>query len=92
MAQLTQFVYPAVFVKGEEVVVASFPDIGITTDGFSFEEAFLLAKDYLRVYCTYVCKYELDTPKPSFYEDVSSKNMLSSVMLVDTVIFPNDIK
>ncbi|MDD4816202.1 MAG: hypothetical protein PHQ62_03605 [Clostridia bacterium] len=92
MAEIYQFVYPVIFVKGEDQVVATFPDLGITTDGFSFEEAFLFAKDYLRVYCTYAKKYEIDINQPSFFEDVANKNIMSNVMLIDTVLFPIDLK
>ena len=92
MTNIHQFVYPAVFLKAGNEVAATFPDLGITTDGGSFEEAFLFAKDYLRVYCTYAMKYELEISKPSFFEDVSKKNSQNSVMLIDTIIFPEDLK
>ena len=70
MAEIHQFVYPAVFVQGEAEVVASFPDLGITTEGESFEEAFLFAKDFLRVYCSYALKFDLDINKPSFFTEI----------------------
>lgn len=92
MANLQQFVYPAVFVKGPEEVVATFPDLGITTDGGSVEEVFLFAKDYLRVYCTYATKYDLDISRPSFFEEIATKFNKDAVMLVDTVLFPKDLE
>ena len=92
VSQIQQFLYPAVFVKGEEEVVASFPDLGITTDGSSVEEAFLFAKDYLRVYCTYALKYEMELSRPSFFEDTLAKNTKDAVMLIDAIIFPEDLE
>lgn len=91
MSQIQQFLYPAVFVKGEDEVVATFPDLGITTDGSSVEEAFLFAKDYLRVYCTYALKYEIEINRPSFFEETLAKNNRDSVMLIDAIIFPEDL-
>ncbi|MBR4407244.1 MAG: hypothetical protein IKT27_02920 [Clostridia bacterium] len=91
MSQIQQFLYPAVFVKGEDEVVATFPDLGITTDGSSVEEAFLFAKDYLRVYCTYALKYEIEINRPSFFEETLEKNNRDSVMLIDAIIFPEDL-
>lgn len=92
MSQIQQFLYPAVFVKGEDEVVATFPDLGITTDGSSVEEAFLFAKDYLRVYCTYALKYEIEINRPSFFEETLAKNNRDSVMLIDAIIFPEDLE
>ena len=89
---LYQYVYPAVFVNGEDEIAVVFPDLNISTEGETFEQAFLLAKDYLRVYCTYSLKYGLDMPSPSFYIDVKKHNPKDSVMLIDTLIFPSDLK
>lgn len=92
MTDIYQFVYPVVFIKGASEVVATFPDLGITTDGTSFEEAFLFAKDYLRVYCAYALKFEIDINKPSFFEEIAEKNQLDSTMLIDTILFPKDVE
>lgn len=92
MTDIYQFVYPVVFIKGPNEVVATFPDLGITTDGTSFEEAFLFAKDYLRVYCAYALKFEIDINKPSLYEEIAEKNERDITMLIDAIIFPKDIE
>lgn len=92
MAEIHQFVYPAVFVHGTNEVVASFPDLGITTEGNSFEEAFLFAKDFLRVYCTYALRFDLELNRPSFFEDVANKHNKDATMLVDTILFPRDAR
>lgn len=87
MSKLIQFVYPAIFVKVEDQICVSFPDLGIVTDGESYEEAFLFAKDSLRVYCEYILKLDLEISEPSFFENIDEKNFLDKVMLIDAVIF-----
>lgn len=91
MYKTTQFIYPAVFMQGENQVAVSFPDINLTTDGDTFEEAFLFAKDYLRIFCTYAMKYDLEIPTPSNFAEFSAKNALNNPMLIDTIIKPEDI-
>lgn len=90
MGEIHQFIYPAVFVKGTNEVIATFPDLGIVTDGTTMEEAFLFAKDYLRVYCSYALKFDININKPSFFEDVANRNKNDSTMLIDTILFPKD--
>ena len=92
VAEIHQFVYPAVFVQGEAEVAASFPDLGITTEGESFEEAFLFAKDFLRVYCSYALKFDLDINKPSYFTDIIQKHKNENPMLIDALLFPRDLK
>ena len=92
MAEIHQFVYPAVFAKGNEEIVVNFPDLGITTEGNSFEEAFLFAKDFLRVYCSYALRFNLDITKPSFFTEIKDQFKNENTMLVDTILFPRDLK
>lgn len=86
MSKLIQFVYPAIFVKGEDQVCVSFPDLGIITDGETYEEAFLFAKDSLRVYCEYALNCDLEISEPSYFEKIDKINFLDKVMLVDAVV------
>lgn len=92
MNKITQYMYPAVFIKGNEEIAVNFPDLNLTTSGDNFEEAFLLAKDYLRVYCTYAQKFEFDMQKPTLFDTVSRANCLNTTMLIDAIIFPDDVK
>ena len=48
---MKQFLFPAVFIKTENEYTVVFPDLNITTEGDTLEEAYLFAKDYLRVSC-----------------------------------------
>lgn len=92
VSKLIQFVYPAIFVKMENQVCVSFPDLGIVTDGESYEEAFLFAKDSLRVYCEYILNCDLEISEPSFFETIDEKNFLDKIMLIDAVVFPQKSK
>ena len=92
MAEIHQFVYPAIFVKNKDEIVATFPDLGITTEGNSFEEAFLFAKDFLRVYCSYALRFGLEITKPSFFTEIKEQYKNDDTMLLDTILFPRDYK
>lgn len=84
-----QFIYPAIFVKDEadgsyQVI---FPDLNIYTDGKNMTEAFVYAKDLLKVFFTYAIKYEAEYSKPSKLENVMAKCKPNEVvMYVDTYV------
>ncbi|MEG1499620.1 MAG: type II toxin-antitoxin system HicB family antitoxin [Clostridia bacterium] len=81
-----QFLYPAVFFKDEEDFLVYFPDLDISTQGSTVEEAFLFAKDYLRAYLTEALKHELDYELPTKFEDVCKKYRNGRVFLVDVIL------
>ena len=85
---MKQYLFPAVFVKSDDQYVALFPDLNITTEGDTIEEAYLFAKDYLRVYCSYTIKFDVELDRPSKYEDVQNKYSNDTVMLVDVILDP----
>ena len=89
---MKQFLFPAVFFKEEDKYVVLFPDLNVTTDGDTVEEAYLFAKDSLKVYCSYVERFELDIDMPSTYEETCKKNPNNLVMLVDCFVMPNGQK
>ena len=70
---MKQFLFPAIFFKEEDRYTVLFPDLNITTDGETIEEAYLFAKDSLKVYCSYVEKFELEIDTPSKYELIAEK-------------------
>ncbi len=84
---MQQYVFPAVFIKNEDesfsVVV---PDLNITTDGNTIEEAYLYIKDYLRIFCEYAVKMDEDILMPTKYETVCEKFKKDYVMLIDAVV------
>ena len=88
---MKQYLFPAVFIKANDEYIAVFPDLNITTEGDSIEEAYLFAKDYLRVYCSYTLKFDAELDRPSKFEDVQNKFAGDIVMLVDVILDPNKL-
>lgn len=83
---MVQYVFPAVFYNEGDSVTAVIPDLNIFTDGTSIEEAYLFIKDYLRVYCTYAKKYDIEVDSPSTIEAIQEKYAPALVMIVDAVV------
>ena len=84
---MQQFVFPAVFIKREDdSVSALIPDLNLVTDGNSIEEAYLFAKDYLRIFCEYAVKLEEDLLIPTKFEKIAEKYKKDIVMLIDAIV------
>ena len=68
-----QFLYPAIFIKDSDgECQVFFPDLNIYTTGKNISEAYLYAKDLLKVFFTYALKYEVEYNKPSKIEKLTS--------------------
>lgn len=83
------YIYPAVFFFSEDEFQALIPDLNLTTAGISLEEAYILAKDYLRAYCTYAVKFDIEIEFPSAYNKIKEKykdNQNAVVMLIDAAV------
>lgn len=90
---MKQFLYPAIFFEFDDEYKVIFPDLAISTEGVSFEDAYMFAKDLLRVYFVYALKYDLEYPLPSTYEEIKAKSKKGEmVALVDAIVGPKDIK
>ena len=89
-----RFLYPAIFIKDEEGhYQVVFPDLDIYIDGDNLSQAYLYAKDLLRVYFTYALKYETDYAKPTQLEKIISKCKGNEVvMYVDAYIDEKEIQ
>lgn len=88
------YIYPAVFFYNEDEFQALIPDLNLTTAGISLEEAYILAKDYLRAYCSYAVKFNIDIEFPSAFNAIKEKfknDPKAIVMLIDAVV-PKDIQ
>lgn len=90
---MQQFIYPAIFyVDGEETHVY-FPDLDISTSGENFEDAFLFAKDLLRVYFLYAVTNDLDFNLPSDFESVRKKcGEGQTAILIDAIVTAVDLR
>lgn len=83
------YIYPAVFFANEDEFQALIPDLNLTTAGISLEEAYILAKDYLRAYCTYAVKFDMEVENPSPFNDIKEKyqdDKKAVVLLIDAVV------
>ncbi len=89
---MKQYLFPAVFYKEYDRFIALFPDLGITIDGDTIEDAYLFAKESLKVYCTYAEKFDIEMDYPSTFEEVYKRNMHDVVMLVDCVVPQKKVK
>ncbi len=90
---MKQFLYPAIFFKLEDEYRVIFPDLDISTDGRTYEEAYMFAKDLLRVYFIYVLKHDLDFNLPSSYEDLQATSSAGeTITMIDAIIGPKDLK
>ncbi len=83
-----QFLYPAIFMKDEDgACQVIFPDLNIYTEGKNLSEAYLYAKDLLKVYFSYAVKYDIDYNKPSKVEVLLPKcKKNETVMYIDAIV------
>ena len=83
-----QFVYPAIFIRDEDgSYQVVFPDLDIYISGKNLTEAFLYAKNLLKVYFSYALKYETEYNKPTQLEKLLAKcKENETVMYVDTYL------
>ena len=84
---MKHYIYPAVFIKDKENenFQVLFPDLELTTDGETVEEAFLYARECLKAYFNYVEKYDFDFNFPSAFEIVKkSSDKDDYVLLIET--------
>ena len=89
MKKKYQFLYPAIFMKDEEdgSCQVVFPDLNIYTDGKNISEAYLYAKDLLKVYFSYALKYETEYNKPTKLETLFPKcKPNETVMYIDAIV------
>ncbi|MGN0748111.1 MAG: type II toxin-antitoxin system HicB family antitoxin [Christensenellales bacterium] len=85
---MQQYVFPAVFIREDDGTYTSYiPDLNLTSDGETIEEAYLFIQDFLSVYCSYAKKVgEEDSLVPTKYEKIADKNKKHVVMLVDAYV------
>lgn len=84
---MQQYVYPVVFIKEENDSYAAFcPDLNLSSDGNTIEEAYLFIQDFITVYCSYAKKMEDELVLPSKFENVAQANKNKLVMLVDAFV------
>jgi predicted RNase H-like HicB family nuclease len=83
------YIYPAVFFYNDEEFQVLIPDLNLTCSGISLEEAYILAKDFLRAYFEYAQKFDMDTLEPSNFNEILEKyrnDKTATVMLIDAMV------
>lgn len=85
---MQQYVFPAIFMREEDETYSVYlPDLDLSSDGDTIEEAYLFIQDFLTVYCSYIIKLgEEDSLIPSKFEKIAEKNKQHTVMLVDAFV------
>lgn len=90
-SDLIEYFYPAIFINDHigKIVDVYYPNFGIIIDGESYEEAFLFATDYLRVFLEFMQENDVSEQLPFHYLDIqnSPENL---VILISSVIGRKD--
>lgn len=89
---MIHYVYPAVFFKSDDEYKALIPDLNLTTEGANIEEAYLYAKDYLRAYCTYALKFDMEVEFPTKFENIAEKYKNGLPMLLSISLDEKNLK
>ena len=89
---MRQLIYTDIFYFDEDQTKVYFPDLDISTSGDNYDEAFLFAKELLKVYFMYVITNDLDFNFPSNYIDKANKcDKNQRVMLIDAFVSDQDL-
>ena len=90
---MRQFIYPAIFYFDEDETKVYFPDLDISTSGDNYDEAFLFAKELLKVYFMYVLTNDLDFNFPSNFKDSAKRcGEKQKAMVIDAFVTDQDLK
>lgn len=85
---MQQYLFPGIFIKEEDSSYTAFiPDLNLTAEGDTIEEAYLYIQDFLSIYCSYCKKMgEEETLMPTKYEEIAKNNSSKIVMLIDAFV------
>lgn len=84
---MQQYVFPVIFIKEESGAYTAYcPDLNLTSDGDTIEEAYLYIQDFITVYCSYAKKMEDEELMPTKFEKIVEENKPHVVMLVDAFV------
>ena len=88
---MKDLVYPAILYKDDEKGTNSgeytilLPDLGLTTEGDSVEDAYVRAKIILSSMVDCAIKFDCEIESPSNFEAIYKKNKNNIVILVDAL-------
>lgn len=84
---MKRYIYPMVlFTDENDLYTALYPDLNLLASGFSIEDVFARANEYLGFYVTSSLKYETKVVSGSSYSEIQALNPNRIVLLGSTVV------
>jgi len=84
---MKRYIYPMVlFTDENESYTALYPDLNLLASGFSIEDVYARANEYLNFYVTSSLKYETNIVSGSTYSEIQALNPNRIVLLGSAVI------
>ena len=84
---MKRYIYPMVlFTDENESYTALYPDLNLLASGYSIEDVYARANEYLSFYITSALKYETSIVSGSTYSEIQSLNPSRIVLLGSTVV------
>lgn len=84
---MKRYIYPMVlFTDENESYTALYPDLNLLASGFSIEDVYARANEYLNFYVTSSLKYETSIVNGSTYSEIQALNPNRIVLLGSAVI------
>ena len=89
---MKRYIYPMVlFTDENESYTALYPDLNLLASGFSIEDVYARANEYLNFYVTSSLKYETNIVSGSTYSEIQALNPDRVVLLGSTCIDEDSI-
>ncbi len=84
---MKRYIYPMVlFTDENESYTALYPDLNLLASGFSIEDVYARANEYLNFYVTSALKYETKIVSGSTYSEIQALNPNRIVLLGSSVV------
>ena len=89
---MKRYIYPMVlFTDENESYTALYPDLNLLASGFSIEDVYARANEYLGFYITSALKYETKIASGSTYSEIQALNPNRVVLLGSTCVDDDSI-
>lgn len=89
---MKRYIYPMVlFTDENETYTALYPDLNLLASGYSIEDVYARANEYLGFYVTSSLKYETKIVSGSTYSEIQALNPNRVVLLGSTIIDEDSI-
>lgn len=89
---MKRYIYPMVlFTDENETYTALYPDLDLLASGFSIEDVYARANDYLKFYVTSSLKFETNIVSGSSYSEIQALNPNRVVLLGSALVDEDSI-